>query len=98
MAGRRQDLRPAASDHLAALAGRFHPERAPVWDWETRTWSWTGPDGEHEVLGRDWSSAHLALDRLGHRLTCAHGNALVGGPCPSCREAIRSQMAESSSA
>ena len=98
MGGRRQGLRPVASDHLAALAGRFHPERAPTWDWETHTWWWIGPDGRRQVLGDSWSSAHLALDRLGHRITCAHGAPLVGGPCPSCREAIRAQMASSSAA
>jgi hypothetical protein len=93
----RRDLRPSAADHLSALAGRFHPAHAPVWDWETRTWWWRGPDGEHEVLGRDWASAHLSLDRMGRRVACAHGHPLIGTPCTACREAILSQTAESSS-
>ena len=97
--GRRQgDLRPAATDHLAALAARLHPHRAPWWDWDTRSWWWVGPSGERELLGRDWAEAHLALDRLGRSLRCAHGAPLVGGPCEACRAAILSQTAASSSA
>jgi len=97
--GRRQgDLRPAATDHLAALAGRFHPERAPWWDWDSRSWWWIGPSGEREQLGRDWGEAHLALERFGRSVRCAHGAPLTGSPCEDCRAAIRSQTAESSSA
>jgi len=98
MATNRQELRPAAVDHLAALASRFHPHAAPVWSWDTKTWSWVGPDGRHEVLGRDWGSAHLSLDRLGRELRCAHGAPLVGGPCLACRAEISGQLGERAAA
>ena len=93
----RRDLRPAAADHLAALAARFHPRRVPWWDWDTRTWRWIGPGGREEVLGHDWPSAHAELERLGRRVKCPHGTALAS-PCDTCRAAILSQTAASSAA
>lgn len=93
----RRDLRPAAVDHLAALAARFQPERSPWFDWGDRRWRWVGPDGREEVLGHDWPSATAALLRFGGRVKCPHGTALVR-PCGSCRSSILAQTAASSAA
>lgn len=79
---------------LSALAARFHPVRAPWWDWDTRAWWWEGPDGGREMLGRDYAEAQTHLVRLGGRLRCHHGKPLAGAPCSSCRAEVVAQARE----
>ena len=88
----------SATDHMDALAQRFHPHRAPRFDWEQRRWTWVAPwqdprtpDRDAEVLGETWEEAARTLFRLAARLRCPH-NVPTVNRCDQCRADIVSVL------